>query len=628
MAAPATEIHPIRLDGVLCHPRNLFVQASDAGSRRLVESSGAAVLRTFPEIGAMLVQVPADSLGSTKSRLEKVFGSDRVEVDRAGRVAYTPNDTEWPNMWHPKAIKADTAWDLSLGSDSAVVAILDTGVNVAHPDLSANAWSNAGEIAGNGLDDDGNGYVDDVNGFDFAYNDNDPDDVHGHGTACAGLAAAVGDNAAGVIGVAPRARIMALKVANDSGYFYASATVPAYLYGAKMGARVYSMSYYADGVSRTERSALQWAAQQGVLPFAAAGNDATVYPFYPAVYEFVVAVAALNTDLSKAWFSDWGSWVDVSAPGVALWTTTNGGGYTSSFAGTSGACPVAAGVAALLFGANPAATPARVRNAILETATLQDQAPFGEFTNYGMVNARSALRYLSHPSLFTTKSTKVRWISPIGSAPAGTNVRARVYGRNLQNATASVGGVAATRIAASKDWFDYQLPSTGGKTAIASDGATYVSTAPPVSTGYVYPLIEASAKGSSVTGGYFESLRQDGTHLICNRRGDGFIYFEGVFKNLPASGRHFLTLDRYYSSTTTGTERIELYDWRSGSYPYGSFVTLYEGPVPTTSSRVVLPIREIAKHVDFERNAYLRIVTSNDLGAGAALNIDRAFIRP
>ncbi|MDX2064488.1 MAG: S8 family peptidase, partial [Fimbriimonadaceae bacterium] len=421
---------PVEVGGRRVHPQRLVVQASRETFDRLA-ASGFRLRRYFPQIGWGVVERRTRSLARAHRVLRDTPGVARVEFDRTAVPAYTPNDSNWSNQWSMRRLNLEAAWDRHLGGPDGVVAVMDTGVNTAHEDLVANLWTNANEIAGNGIDDDANGYVDDIYGYDFVGEDAIPNDVHGHGTACAGLAAAVGNNSLGVTGAAPRGRIMSLKSAQDDGYFYLSNNLPSYLYAADNGARVLSMSFYSDSLSEAERDAIEYLASRNVVLVAAAGNDSTVYPFYPAAYERTISVAATtNTaDNQKAGFSDWGSWVDVAAPGVSCATTVTGGGYTNGFSGTSAACPHVAGVAALLIGADPARTAQEVRNAIEDTARPLVQAPFGEYTNYGLVDADAALRSLLDGPTAPRRAPRMLWASPIGTSSSGKTMR--LEGRTL-----------------------------------------------------------------------------------------------------------------------------------------------------------------------------------------------------
>ncbi|HLO97890.1 MAG TPA: S8 family peptidase, partial [Fimbriimonas sp.] len=540
---------PITVEGSICHPRRLIVRYERLENLKALPS-GIRVIRTLPQIQYAVIEVPSGTLQLSRSQVQKIPGIVRADLDRASKPAYTPNDPEWPNMWHMKAIRADYAWDTTFGSPNVTVAVIDTGVLTTHPDLAANIWQNNDEIAGNGIDDDANGYIDDKNGYDFAYLDPIPNDVHGHGTACAGIVAAVQDNALGVTGVAPNCKVMALKACIDSGYFYDSFTAPAYIYAADNGAKVLSMSYFSDRVSQIERDAMDYAVSRGVLPVAAAGNASSTYPYYPGAYENVLSVAALDGNLNKAGFSNYGSWVDVSAPGTGLRTTTNGPGYTSSFGGTSGACPHVAGIAALCFSVAPNASSSQVRNAIEDTAIIQSQAPFGEFANYGRVDAEAAvLRMLGGPE--RPHPPVVRYVTRVMQKPNARSLPlTRIYGRGFAapNSVTLIGTLTRSPIIQSRDFVDVIGYAVGTGFQLQVNGAPVTSLAFPATGTNGFFLAEASTQGASLFGGFIEALNPDSQSIRVTKRSDHSTLMEGTFRRVittPAGMK--LTVRRQYT---------------------------------------------------------------------------------
>lgn len=632
ISTPALE--PIQLGSLLCHPRRLMVKLDSNTDSNELRLRGWNVIREFPEIGTVVVETPVGKLQTSRNRLQLEEGVLRAEFDRAARPAYTPNDPEWPNMWHMTAIKADLAWDRTFGSSNVTVAVIDTGVMVTHPDLAANIWVNSDEIAGNNIDDDANGYVDDINGYDFAYSDADPNDVYGHGTACAGLVAAVQDNNIGGTGVAPRAKIMALKASIDSGYFYDSNNVGAYLYAANNGAKVLSMSFYSDRVSAAEGDAIRYCWTNGVVPVAAAGNDSTIFPYYPAAYDETLSVAAVGTGLNKAGFSNYGTWVDVAAPGVSLTTTTNSGGYTGGFSGTSGACPHVAGLAALLFGARLNATAQEVRNAIEDSATTVNQAPFGEYANYGLINCQAAVNaILDAPA--PPKPPVVRYVSTFGFQPndmmywEDTFLLSQIHGRGFNAANTlelTIRGFNQPIENHDRDNVNFEfIPPKYGPFVLKMNGNTLTTLTMPPAWQACHPLTEASTPGggASVTGGFIQALNEDGVNLVCTRRNDGNILLHGTFRKVVPAGKVLLTLKRRY--TGKGTESIKIYNWNSASYPYGGFTTLHTGPAPTTAQTIVLEIPNPNAHIDFEQTMYLQIEGA-DMANGSQLQLDFANV--
>jgi subtilisin family serine protease len=328
-------------------------------------------------------------------------------------------DPLFKNQWGMIDIGVKAGWNISHGDSNMVVAVLDTGVDYTHEDLLPNMWRNPGETGldsqgrrkeKNGIDDDGNGFIDDVVGWDFASNDNKPYDLTtpwqdllkgdgnpGHGTHCAGNIAARGDNAVGISGVAPNAKIMALRFISEKGQGTTAGALQAIKYAVDNGAKVLSNSWGSEGEDPKEgaenkalRDIIQYAEDHNVLFIAAAGNghqgvgydnDTDAKPGYPASYaiENIVSVAALDNTDQLGGFSNWGAkTVHIGAPGVAVFSSTVGnkysdkvldiGGFVATWDGTSMATPHVAGAAALYWSANPNKTWKEVKNALLTSA--------------------------------------------------------------------------------------------------------------------------------------------------------------------------------------------------------------------------------------------------------------------
>lgn len=316
-----------------------------------------------------------------------------------------PNDSYLSSQWYIDSpgggdISLPEAWDVEQGDAGTVIAIVDTGVDWSHPDLNANCWQNPGEIADNGLDDDGNGYVDDVHGWDCGNSDGDPRpdpyfelgiDVGFHGTHCAGIASATTNNGTGVAGAGWNCRIMGLKLTGAGGSFTTAAVTAAFLYAIDEGADVISMSFggtYQD--FGFMQSLVDDATVAGIVCVAACGNNNTSEVMYPAGLDNVLSVAATNESNQRASFSTYGAWVDVAAPGEHIWSTICQN-YEFDFMtallfmlsygwdginpymysdGTSMACPLVAGVCALVRSAAPSFTAEEVAQRIIDTGDI------------------------------------------------------------------------------------------------------------------------------------------------------------------------------------------------------------------------------------------------------------------
>ncbi len=342
-----------------------------------------------------------------------------------------PNDFYLGDQWYvdsPDAtdIALPEAWDLEHGSSSTVIAIMDTGVDTGHPDLASQIWINPGEVPGNLVDDDGNGYVDDVKGWDFGVGDSNPDpqyiedpesgiDVGFHGTFCAGIASAATNNGQGIAGAGWNCRIMPLKISDPSGDLTASAAAEAFGYAADQGASVLSMSFgtpLRPGVPEFFQALVDMATAAGVACIAAAGNSDVDSLTYPAACNEVLAVGATDETGARAWFSNWGSWVDVGAPGDMMWSTIcrnydlteldqvmymyffywDGENPYMFGSGTSFACPLTAGVCGLLRSREPSLTPQQALQRLIASGdVVAFDKPIGRKVNAYMALNPGAL---------------------------------------------------------------------------------------------------------------------------------------------------------------------------------------------------------------------------------------------
>ena len=338
-----------------------------------------------------------------------------IEPDFALSRSLMPNDPSLSQLWglHNTGqsggvadadIDAPEAWNVTTGSRSVVIGVIDSGVDVSHPDLAANIWRNPGEIPGNGIDDDNNGFIDDVSGWDFASNDNVPQDGDGHGTHVAGTIGGVGNDGRGVTGVNWQVSLLPLKFLSDSGSGSTAAAIAAINYATALRARGVNIvatnnSWGGGGFSSALQDAIRRHGEAGILFVAAAGNESSnndTVAAYPANYALpnVISVAALDRSDQLASFSNYGATkVHIGAPGVAIYSTTPGNRY-ASYNGTSMAAPHVAGVAGLLAAANPQATMTEIRAAILDSA-VPIQALAGRATTGGRLNAAAALERIA-----------------------------------------------------------------------------------------------------------------------------------------------------------------------------------------------------------------------------------------
>lgn len=359
---------------------------------------GARVVRVLDDLKTYLIQLRAPTLKAVEEAVEfyrkNTQGVAYAEPNYVRRFSRLPDDVLYSQLWGMEKIAAPSAWDITTGSRSITVAVIDTGMDMDHPDLIGNLWVNGGEIPNDGVDNDGNGYIDDVNGWDMVDDDNNPDDGDGHGTHCAGTIGAVGNNANQVAGVCWNVSLMPIRTGTAAG-LYDSDIVDAIRYAARNGAKVLSNSYGGTGFSQTVHDAVAYAYSRGSIFVAAAGNDASnndQLPQYPASYDLpnVIAVAATDQNDALADFSNYGATsVDLAAPGVAILSTYLDAG-TSTLQGTSMACPHVAGAIALFAALQPHVTPEEAKQMLLDSV---DPVPalVGKTVTGGRLNVSSMM---------------------------------------------------------------------------------------------------------------------------------------------------------------------------------------------------------------------------------------------
>lgn len=295
--------------------------------------------------------------------------AERVPVRR---LHYTPSDPLLNSQDFLTAIHAYEAWDIAQADHSVCIGIIDTGGNYLHPDMANNHRKNENDPI-NGIDDDNDGYIDNYLGWDFGENDNDPiiDDnaFLAHGALVTALAAAQSDNALGVASPAFNASYMLIKVSDSQASLWH--TNEAIVYAADMGCDIINCSWGSSVRSQAEQDAVAYATAKGALVVAAAGNVNHDEPEYPAAFEEVLGVASLDADDEKANFSNYGSWVNIAAPGIALFSAYTDDIYFSN-SGTSGSSPIVASAAALLKFSEPELSPLEIKTRLEKTSDLLD----------------------------------------------------------------------------------------------------------------------------------------------------------------------------------------------------------------------------------------------------------------
>jgi thermitase len=349
-------------------PGRLLVQhragADLASDDAVLKNANAKVVKRLEPLRVSVLSLPEPALEQLAKRLKDTGKFTFVEQDFTARGAVLSNDPSAASQWHLTKIDAPSAWNISTGTTAVPIAVVDSGVDGNHPDF-------AGKL---------------IPGWNFLGGNSNTSDVLGHGTAVAGVAGAATDNGIGVAGVGWRTPIMPLVVLNASDYAAYSDVANAIIYAADHGVRIINVSICGTAASSLLQSAVDYAWNKGSLVFAAAGNNATSALTYPAACTRAIAVSSTEKTDTLSSFSNYGSWISLSAPGNYILTTKMGGTY-SQWYGTSFASPIAAGVAALALSVRPAMDRDTLLQLIEQNADDLGSAGFDSSFGWGRVNA-------------------------------------------------------------------------------------------------------------------------------------------------------------------------------------------------------------------------------------------------
>jgi hypothetical protein len=293
--------------------RNEFIRQIGGTTRREIDALDTFIVTLRPN--ASLTDIPQSPI---------VVRIEVDEVAEASQEPTAPNDSRFAEQWALPVVGLPEAWAALPSGRTVIVAVIDSGVCLNHPDLQ-------GRI---------------VAGYDFVDNDNDPSDVFGHGCGVAGVIAANSNNGIGIAGVAPNAQIMPLRVLDAQGLGNYSNIASAIIYAADNGANIINLSLAGSNNSSILEQAVAYAIARGVVVIAAAGNFNSPNTFYPAAYPSVIAVGSVDVNLQRSSFSNYGTFVDIYAPGRDILTTSLNGDYAFN-SGTSFAAPIVAGITAM-----------------------------------------------------------------------------------------------------------------------------------------------------------------------------------------------------------------------------------------------------------------------------------------
>lgn len=487
-------------------------------------------------------------------------------------------------------IDAPEAWEVYTDASNIVVAVIDTGVDYNHEDLIANRWQNPLEIPDNGIDDDNNGYIDDVFGYDFANNDNDPMDDNAHGTHCAGIIAASGDNNIGIVGAAHTAQIMAVKFLGGGGGGNLSDAVSSIIYAVDNGANVLSNSWGGGGYSEALFEAINYANDNDVLFIAAAGNDSRNNdnsPAYPASYdvENVISVASSDHNDNLSSFSNYGLSVDLAAPGSDILSTTPGNTY-QSFSGTSMATPYVSGAAALIRSNLPDLTALETKAILLNTVDPVDQLQ-GRVATAGRLNLLNSLTEAAQQAFVTMTNPGSGLVLPGESTELNLNVNAfgklaQVYNNSL-DLTTNIPGMTNISIPLNVEvLFDDHAPSRIG------DLHSFDSSSNSIAIRWTNSGDDGlTGQASSVTIAYStsnitEDNWQQANHIVLtNLQGPGD-FQDYIINNLTTQTEYYIALKVRDNSG----QFSELSNVINISTPVGPVANI----IPPVDTAVVLPV--------------------------------------
>ena len=398
----------------------------------IMQELNAKIKHKFKTFDAELWEITnkQEDLKTIINNLQQNPNIEYAELNYITKISDIPNDEHFGKQWglrniqqfggkYDADIDIDQAWNVTLGCSSVLVGIIDTGIDYNHEDLHNSVWTNPNEIPNNDIDDDNNGYVDDYYGYDFVNNDGNPMDDHYHGTHCAGVIAAEYNNEIGVSGIAPNARVVALKAFDSQGYSNVALEIEAIEYATLMNINLTNNSWGSSNYSQTLKNVIEENARPFIASAGNSSNNNDNIPYYPSGYDLpnVISVAATDKNDNLASFSNYGlSTVDIAAPGVYIYSCKLNNGYVFKD-GTSMAAPHVSGVVALMLSMNLSLSPEYIRQTIIQNADYISNLQ-GKCVANGRLNAYKVLPYITGTSPVCTSNSTFT----LNNLPPGVSV--------------------------------------------------------------------------------------------------------------------------------------------------------------------------------------------------------------
>ncbi len=500
---PVLTDSPLFEDGTVLVRWGPGVRAQDDTLRAV----GAQAVDSIPALGVTKLKVAPGKEQQTIEALKRA-GAEVAEPNYLRHIALTPNDPLYASQWALTRVGAPAAWDITTGSSSIIVAVVDTGIDTSHPDRPQNLVLGADLIA----DSSGNTLV--------------SGDPEGHGTHVSGIVAARMNNSAGVSGVAPGVSLMSVRVLDQYGSGDTETTASGIIYAADHGARVINLSLSGYGSSKFEQDAINYAYGKGALVVAAAGNCYMGGPYcdnqtnpvmYPAALANVLAVAATDSSDNHAAYSETGSYVDIAAPGGNGYSSLSGGILSTCIpsdntycvkSGTSMASPYVAGVAGLIWSVNPNLTPDQVESIMRQSATDLGTSGRDDTFGYGRIDAYQAVQVTQSTLVYSAQFVAQSFPRYMA---VGQPVTAWVDVKNTGGATWYQSGLNPVRLGTSQpldrtspfytagNWINGSRPAALSQTSLAPGQVgrfTFVLT-PPASGGTFNESYQVMVEGKT-----------------------------------------------------------------------------------------------------------------------------------